>query len=216
MIGLNGDRKDWNMAEPVRIVGILGTYRSDGVVERALDEVLEGARLAGAEVAKIDLRKRHVEFCTNCRHCTQEPGETRGDCPRQDDMAEMLDQMERADGLVLASPVNFFTVTALMKRFIERQVCYAWWPWGNLAPKRRRPSTGQRAVVVTACAMPAPLARLFTNAPRLLRTAAELPGARTIGTLIVGQAAKREHLPLPPGIRRRARRLGRQLALGRR
>jgi putative NADPH-quinone reductase len=204
------------MAEPVRIVGILGTYRSAGVVERTLDEVLEGARQAGAEVEKIDLRERHVEFCSNCRQCTQEPGETRGACPQQDDMAEMLERMERADGLVLASPVNFFTVTALMKRFIEREVCYAWWPWGNLAPKRRRPPTGQRAVVVTACAMPASLARLFTNAPRLLRTGAELPGARTIGTLIVGQAAKREHLPLPPGIRRRARRLGRQLALGRR
>src|SRR5690606_17046222 len=98
---------------------------------------LAGAREAGAEVAKIDLNDRPIEFCRNCRTCTQQEGLRRGECPIEDDMGRILDELERSDAIVLASPTNFGTVTALMKRFIERLVCYAYWPWGAPAPRGR-------------------------------------------------------------------------------
>ena len=38
-------------------------------------------------------------------------------------MASLLDKVRQADGLVLASPIYFFTVNAQMKAFLDR--CYA-------------------------------------------------------------------------------------------
>jgi multimeric flavodoxin WrbA len=63
-------------------------------------------------------------------------------------MATVLDQIEQSDGIMLGSPMNFWTVTALMKRFIERLVCYAYWPWGIVAPQTRKGPRDKRAVVV--------------------------------------------------------------------
>jgi multimeric flavodoxin WrbA len=53
-------------------------------------------------------------------------------------MGAILDEIAASDAVVLASPMNFWTVTALMKRFIERLVCFAYWPWGMGARKHAR------------------------------------------------------------------------------
>jgi multimeric flavodoxin WrbA len=107
------------------VTAVLGTYRKGGVIDGVVDEILDSARAEGSVTEKIYLTDRHIEFCNNCRVCTQQPGTIRGGCPLRDEMGDILDQLDRSDVIVLASPVNFFTVTAIMKRFIERLVCYA-------------------------------------------------------------------------------------------
>ena len=69
-------------------------------------------------------------------------------------MNAILDEIDRSDALVLASPMNFWTVTAVMKRFIERLICFAYWPWGMHAPKMRNKLKTKRAVVVVSSAAP--------------------------------------------------------------
>jgi len=88
-------------------------------------------------------------------------------------MEEILIRIEAADGLVLASPVNFFGVTAVTQRFIERLVCYACWPWGKPGPALRVKDRGIRAVLVTSSAMPAALGRMFTRSLGGLKRAAQ-------------------------------------------
>ena len=110
----------------MKIVAIVGSYRRGGIVESAVDALLAAAAAQGAAVEKIHLLDRHIEFCTNCRTCTLEPGGARGRCTLTDDLPALLDTVDASDGLVLAYPVNFWTVTALMKRFLERTVCYAY------------------------------------------------------------------------------------------
>jgi len=106
-----------------------------------MDEVLLAAREAGAETTKIYLLDKHIEFCSNCRTCTQEAGREPGKCPIADDMRAILDEIKGSDAIVLASPMNFWTVTALMKRFIERLVCFAFRPRGAL-PRHSQTSEG--------------------------------------------------------------------------
>ena len=53
----------------------------------------------------------------------------RGKCVHNDDMDEILRAVDAADAVVLAAPTNFFNVNALTRRFIERLVPYAYWPW---------------------------------------------------------------------------------------
>jgi multimeric flavodoxin WrbA len=150
------------MSNSCKVLAVVGTYRKGGVVDRAVEEILAAARDGGAEVEKIYLIDQHIEFCTNCRSCTQPAGDARGLCPIDDDMPEILDRIERSDALVLASPMNFWTMTAVMKRFVERLVCFAYWPWGKAGPKMRRPQRRKRAVVVGSSAAPSLIARLLT------------------------------------------------------
>ncbi len=195
-----------------KIIAITGSYRKDGIVERTVEAVLKAAAERGAETETIRLMERRIEFCTNCRKCTQHEGPGRGACIHDDEMADILDRIEAADGIVLASPVNFFSVTAIMQLFIERLVCYAYWPWGKPGPTLRMKDRGLKAVLVTSSAMPAALGRVFTRSLSSLKRAAQTLGARTVGSLFVGTAALRERQELPQAILNRARKLGNELA----
>jgi multimeric flavodoxin WrbA len=201
------------MSDPRKVVALVGSYRKGGIIDSAVDEMLAAAEEAGAEVSKIYLADRNIEFCLNCRRCTQAEGKQRGRCVQNDDMAALLDEIEAADGLILGSPINFFTVTALTKRFVERLVCYVYWPWGARVPRMRNKERNKKALLVISGAMPAFLARLFTGTLRVLKSAAAALGARPVGTLIIGQVAQREKEQLPRGARSRARRLGRKLVV---
>jgi len=126
-------------------------------------------------------------------------------------MATILDELDRSDAIILASPVNFGTVTAVMKKFIERLVCYAFWPWGKAGPQIRTSLRDKRAVIVLSSAAPAIMTRLLTGSSGLLKKTAGLLGARTIGVLAIGLAALQEKQALPDRARRKARQLGKKL-----
>jgi len=195
-----------------KIVAIVGSYRRDGTIERAVDAILRAAAEKGAETERIRLIESRIEFCRNCRKCTQLEGLQRGACVQPDDMDDILKKIEAADGLVLASPVNFFGVTAVTQRFMERLVCYAFWPWGKPAPITRVKDRGIKAVLVTSSAMPAALGRIFTRSLGGLKRAAQTLGAKPAGTLFIGKAALHEKQDLPQAILDKARKLGYDLA----
>jgi hypothetical protein len=197
-----------------RILGIVGSYRKDGIVDRLVTETLASAEAAGAVTKKIYLSDAHIEFCRNCRECTQEPGTEPGKCVQADDFASILSDWKECDGLVIGSPVNFFNVTAITRRFMERLVCFSYWPWGQPAPKMRSKSKDKKAVLITATAMPSILCRLFTGAPRALRLTAETMGASPIKSIFVGLIAQEKHAALPDRAIRKAGAAGRQLAAG--
>ncbi len=91
-----------------RILGIVGSYRKNGVIDSLVTEVLSAAHKQGALTEKIYLLDKHIEFCTNCRTCTQKPGTERGLCAHRDDMAEILDRYNMSDGIVIGAPMNCF------------------------------------------------------------------------------------------------------------
>jgi FMN-dependent NADH-azoreductase len=195
----------------LKVVAILGTYRREGATAQAVEAILAGARARGATTSTIYLLDHPIEFCRNCRACTQSEGSARGSCQQHDSLTKILDELDAADSIVLASPVNFFNVTALTRRFLERLVVYAYWPWGTMAPKERITKKTKRALVVLSSAAPMILTRLFTGAPKALKTAASLLGAGTIDTFYLGLAAKSPDLKLSEQTLAKAQRLGAQL-----
>ncbi len=200
------------MQRPSKITAIVGTYCKGGVIDSAVDELLGAAAAAGAQTTKFYLVDEHIEFCTNCRSCTQQAGDEFGRCILDDRMRPILEEIERSDAIILASPMNFGTVTAVMKRFVERLVCCAHWPWGKLAPSARKRNRTKRAVVVASSAAPAILGRLFTSMVGLLKQAARLLGAQRVDVLFIGLAALKERPDVSDKARRKAQRLGRKLA----
>ncbi len=195
-----------------KVVAIVGSYRKGGTIDQAVEAILEGARASGAITQTVQLRNCHIEFCTNCRHCMQESGETRGKCLQQDDLEPILEGIEAADAVVLGSPVNAFNTTAIFRRFMERLVGYGYWPWGQNAPKARSRRRPRKAVLVASAAMPGFLIPYATGAPRALRTAASLLGAKPVGKLWIGLSAREEHQRISRQTRLRARRLGAKLS----
>ncbi len=200
------------MGDPIKVLAIVGSYRKGGIIDTAVDEILSSAREEGAEIKKIYLIDQHIEFCTNCRTCTQKEGLKRGECVIDDDMSSILDEIEGSDAIILGSPMNFGTVTAVMKVFIERLVCLAYWPWGMNAPKVRNNRKHKHAVVVASAAAPSLLARFSSRLVKLLKDAAGLLGARTKGVLFIGFAAKAKQQDIGERARKKARRLGKKLA----
>ena len=195
----------------VKVVGIVGSYRKGKTIDGAVSAILEGAKGKGAQTKKIYLLDKHIEFCTNCRSCTQEKVEgRRGKCVHNDDMDNILTEIDDSDAVVLGSPVNFSTVTALMKRFIERLIPYGYWPWGKaLAPVNRIVKADKKAVIVTSSACPAFIGRiLMPGALGTLKKAAKVMGAKS---LYFGPVAGSEDSQLSEKALRKARKAGEEL-----
>ena len=199
------------MSEEKIVLAIVGSYRIGGMVDQVIDAILFSAWESGARTKKIYLMDEHIEFCRNCRACTQEPGRQRGQCVIEDDLNSILGEIEKADAIVLGSPMNFGTVTAVMKVFIERLVCFAWWPWGKGAPKVRDDIKTKRAVIVVSSAAPSFLARISSKMVKLMKDSAGLLGARTVGTLFIGLAAMDEGQKIGVRTKKKARSLGKRL-----
>jgi len=195
------------------IVAIVGSYRKGGTVDQAIDEILAVARAEGAATKKHYLIDKRLSYCTNCRSCTQQAGAQRGACVQDDELEVLLGDIDKADALVLGSPMNAGSVTAVMKTFIERLISFAYWPWGQGAPKARDPEKKRVAVLVGSSAAPAFFAKRSGDVLRLLKTAANLLGAKPVGTLFIGLAAGQQHREIGKGVKKRARELGKQLAL---
>ncbi len=102
------------------ILGLSGSPRRHANSETILDQVLSGASEAGAETGKIIAAGfRNLHPCVSCGHCLKT-----GRCRVQDEMQEIYPMLDRADGLVVASPIYFMGVSAFLKAIIDRCQCY--------------------------------------------------------------------------------------------
>ncbi len=181
-----------------KILAINGSYRDDGITDQTVNALAQAIKDNGAEVEVILLREYHIEFCLNCRECTQLPGEAPGICVQQDGMQALVDKIEQADGYIFASPTNFGSVTAIFKRFMERLIVYGYWPWGVHAPKFRKANLPKKkAILVSSCAAPGFLGRWIYGTHKQLNTTAQTIGAKAVGTLFTGLISNDPHLRLP-------------------
>ncbi len=194
-----------------KVVALLGTYRKSGTLNAVVTALLEGAREHRAETSTIYLIDKHIEFCTNCRHCTLEPGPQRGQCSQKDDLDAIVSEIEAADAVVLGTPVNCGNATAIFRRFMERLIGTAYWPWQQPAPKSRSHLHTLKAALVATSAMPGFLIPIATGTSRALRSTAKILGAKPVATLWVGlSAAELDHKPTAR-VLERARRIGMKL-----
>lgn len=100
----------------MNIVCILGSPHGEkGNTARLLEFVLQGARMRGALVEIVSLAQSRVGPCRGCDTCHRS-----GACPHGDDFEAIRAKIEKADGVILASPNYIFSVSAQMKAFIDR------------------------------------------------------------------------------------------------
>jgi multimeric flavodoxin WrbA len=118
----------------VRVLGLAGSPRRGGNTDLLLAEVMKGAAAEGAEVKTIVLNDLKISPCQHCEACFEA-----GVCKVKDDMQMVYKELERADRIVLASPVQFMGVSAQAKAMIDR--CQALWARKYIL---KRPPLGDR------------------------------------------------------------------------
>jgi multimeric flavodoxin WrbA len=191
-----------------KVLVINGSYRDNGITDQVIKTMTEELETAGTEVETLLLRNYPIEFCLNCRECTQRPGNQPGECIQHDGMQKLINKIEESDGFILASPTNFGSVTAIFQRFLERLVVYGYWPWSMNSPKYRKADVPKKkAVLVSSCAAPGLFGRWVYGAHKQLKTTAQIIGANTVGTLFTGLVAKDPHHRLSEKVQAKAKAL---------
>jgi len=191
-----------------KILAINGSYRDDGITDQAVEALVQALVSAGAEVEIILLREYPIKFCLNCRECTQQAGEAPGKCVQDDGMLELINKIEHADGYIFASPTNFGSATAIYKRFMERLIVYAYWPWEMNYPRfRKENSPKKKSILVSSCAAPAIIGRLMYGTHKQLKMTSKVIGAEIVGVLPIGLAAKQAQQVLTEKTQQRIKKL---------
>jgi len=97
------------------VLGISGSPRKNGNTELLMREVLKAAETEGCETEIFCISEKQVSPCDACRTCFET-----GSCKIGDDMQELYEMLERADGVVFGSPVYFGSVSAQAKAIMDR------------------------------------------------------------------------------------------------
>lgn len=89
--------------------------RENGNSNTLAGQVEAGAKEAGAEVESLMLHHMDIRPCDACDVCQET-----GVCIVKDDMQKVYPLLEKADAIVLASPIYWFTISAQAKLCIDR------------------------------------------------------------------------------------------------
>jgi len=104
----------------VKLLAIYGSPRKRGNTALLLNEAVTGAREAGAQVVEIFLRDLKMSPCLEIYGCKKD-----GRCVIEDDFQMVYDQILDAHGIMLASPIFFYAVSAHTKILMDR--CQSFW-----------------------------------------------------------------------------------------
>lgn len=104
------------MAKETFILGINGSARKNGNTANLLKKILDYAKKEGAKTEILHLIDKNIKPCISCLA----EGNCRYPCNIKDDMQEIFEMLKKADCLVLGSPTYWYSLSGLMKNFIDR------------------------------------------------------------------------------------------------
>jgi len=176
-----------------------GSPRKKGNSALLAERVMDGARAAGAEVESFYLHGMNIKPCTGCDACRRKG---QRDCILKDDMAPLYSKLRKADAIVMATPVYWFTVSAQTKLFMDR--------WYAMGGDEGYPFKGKRFGIVLAYGDEDPFCSGAVNALRTFEDALGYVGAEIVG-MIYGSASKAGDIKKNKALLREADQLGKDL-----
>lgn len=99
----------------INILILNSSPRKGGNSEVLCQQFAKGAEESDHSVCKIDIRERKIAPCMACNACRENHI-----CVIKDDMEKIIEEMRKADVIVLSSPVYFYSLSAQMKLVIDR------------------------------------------------------------------------------------------------
>jgi multimeric flavodoxin WrbA len=176
------------MQLPKKVLGILGSPRLQGNTADLLNAVLDGARLAGAEVERLDLSRMNINPCVECRSC-----DTDAICTvKTDDMQQIYGRVREVDAIVLASPIFFMGVSSQTKAMIDR--CQNYWVEKYVMGRRAYEGRPRPKGLFVACAG-SPRSIVFDPARHVVKAFFAAIDSEFAGEVLLGFTDDPELLP---------------------
>lgn len=100
----------------MQVLGIIASGRKKGNSSLLLKLALKGAAASGAKTKVINLTDYQLKPCTGCMRCilAEQP------CQLKDDMPQIIEQLQGAEGLILAAPTYVLGPAAVTKLALDR------------------------------------------------------------------------------------------------
>ena len=189
------------------ILGIGGSPRKGGNTDILLNQIIEGVKQKGLLTEQILLRDHSIQPCIGCERCRKDKICTGLD----DDMTTLYPKILRAGGLVLASPVHNYNITAWMKAFIDRLYCF--YDFSDDRPRgwtSRLANQRRQAVIATVCEQASKYDMGFTL--EAMRRPLEALGYEIVGEFVAMNIFDRGKIKDDQALMTRAAKLGSDLA----
>lgn len=93
-----------------------GSPRRQGNTSAMVQHFISGTEQNNADVEHIFIDELNLKYCSGCLRCNM----IKRCSLRDDDWAEIVEKMEKADAIIFATPVYFHHVSAQLKKLIDR------------------------------------------------------------------------------------------------
>lgn len=123
----------------MNVIAVNGSPRKKWNTATLLKNALEGAESHGAETELVNLYDLNFKGCTSCFSCKTKGSKSYGKCAMDDELTPVLERIEKANAVILGSPIYLGTVTGEMRSFMERfmfQYNVYTYPLQSLFPKK--------------------------------------------------------------------------------
>lgn len=97
---------------------LMGSPRVHGNTAELCKPFIETLERHGAEIRYVPLTKKRINPCMGCYACQDVPDEY--GCVQRDDMPEIVDAIQWADCIVLATPIYSWYCPTTMKSVLDR------------------------------------------------------------------------------------------------
>ncbi len=185
----------------MKVLAIASSPRRHGNSETLLDSALKGIRSKNADTEKVVLRDLNLYPCQGCGRCS-----VKGSCKIRDDMRFLLTSIRRADAVIIASPVYFGSVTALLKIMIDR--CQVLWAENALLKKRVQKKRAGTYIIVSSYNN----SKFFRNSKEILRLFFKVSGFEEVAGIFVPGMEKRYQAKRDSAAKNKAFMLGKRVA----
>lgn len=102
------------------IVILNGAARKSGNTSALVKAFSDGAKSSENEVKEFYLQTLNIHGCMGCNGCARASRGTGNPCVQNDDMVEINKAFVKADVIVFASPIYFWTVSGPLKTATDR------------------------------------------------------------------------------------------------
>ncbi len=101
----------------MNILVLNGSPRANGNTAAMVKAFVEGAGENGHAITVVDVCKKKIAGCLACEYCHTKG---KGQCIQKDDMQEVYPVLDKAEMIVLASPIYYHSFTGQLQCAINR------------------------------------------------------------------------------------------------
>lgn len=163
-----------------KVLAIQGSFKKNGHTTQMLQYAVEKLKKEGLEVEYINLFEKDLKPCIGCNACL-----AAGECvQKKDDIFEVTKSVKEAEVIILAAPVYWGNVPAIVKNLFDR-LRGAAMEETKTFPKARL--KGKKYILFTSCSTPMPFAQLCGQSSGIKRVTREFfktGGVKKLGTVV--------------------------------